>query len=141
MKSWEELVDPENEAREKFFSFLLRRPSTRRQAEEYLLRAKLPETLLDEAEDTGLIDDGAFARLFADGHLQWGNLKIAHELSARGVSRTEIEEALDEIEDEGERARGLAESWRKSGVEERKITSRLISRGFTGKAVRAASEV
>ena len=130
------------ELRERLFSTLLRRPSTSRQAREFLERTHAPDEVIDalinEAEGMGLVDDGAFARLFAEGHLQWGNLKIAHELSARGVSRTEIEEALDEIEDEGERARGLAESWRRSGVEERKITSRLMSRGFTSRAVRSA---
>ena len=130
--------------REKFFDALLRRPSTRRQAEEFLSRQNLSdedrESLLDEAENTGLIDDGAFARLFAEGHLQWGNLKIAHELSARGVSREDIADALEECEDESERACELAESWRKGGIEERKIQSRLLSRGFTSRAVREVME-
>ena len=129
-----------NEAvREKFFDALLRRPSTRRQAEEFLSRQNLSdddrEALLEEADNTGLIDDGAFARLFAEGHLQWGNLKIAHELSARGVSREDIADALEECEDESERACELAESWRKGGLEERKIHSRLLSRGFTNHAI------
>ena len=127
------------QVREKFFDALLRRPSTRRQAEEFLSRQNLSdedrEALLDEAENTGLIDDGAFARLFAEGHLQWGNLKIAHELSARGVSREDIADALEECEDESERACELAESWRKVGIEERKIQSRLLSRGFTNHAI------
>ncbi|MBQ7544060.1 MAG: RecX family transcriptional regulator [Synergistaceae bacterium] len=132
------------ELREGLFSTLLRRPSTRRQALGFLERAHAPaeavDALMAEAESMGLVDDEAFARLFADGHLQWGNLKIAHELSARGVSRADIDDALDEVEDEGERARELAESWRASGVEERKITSRLMSRGFTSRAVRSAVE-
>ena len=55
-------------------------------------------------------------------------LKIAHELRMRGVGREEIESVLDDAEDESERARELAESWRKSGVEDRKIVSRLLSR-------------
>ncbi len=98
------------------------------------------EALMNEAEDSGLIDDEAFARLFVDGHLQWGNLKIAYELSARGVSREEIESALDEAEDESERANELAESWRKSGIEDRKIQSRLLSRGFTSRAIHSITE-
>ena len=105
------------ELREGLFSTLLRRPSTRRQALGFLERAHAPaeavDALMAEAESMGLVDDEAFARLFADGHLQWGNLKIARE---------------------------LAESWRASGVEERKITSRLMSRGFTSRAVRSAVE-
>ena len=130
--------------REKFFNALLRRPSTRKQAHDMLRREKLTdderEALMNEAEDTGLIDDEAFARLFVDGHLQWGNLKIAYELGARGVSREEIESALDEAVSEAERANELAEGWRKSGIEDRKIQSRLLSRGFTNRAIRSITK-
>ena len=132
------------QARERFMNALMRRPSTRMQAEEMLSRQKLTdeerEALMSEAEGTGLIDDKAFARLFVDGHLQWGNLKIAHELRMRGVGREEIESVLDDAEDESERARELAESWRKSGVEDRKIVSRLLSRGFTNRAVHSITD-
>ena len=132
-----------DELRERFFDALLRRPGTKRQAREFLLKYRAPEEIIDalmaEAERAGLVDDGAFARLFADGHAHWGNLKIAHELRMRGVDSEAVDEALSEAEDEAERARELAEAWRKGGVEERKITSRLMSRGFTGKAVRAVA--
>lgn len=133
-----------DEAREKFFSFLLRKTCTRKQAEEYLNRQKLPEgyydAMMNEAEETGLIDDLTYAKLFAEGHLSWGNAKISHELGMRGVSRNDIETALDEAEDEEKRAAELAEAWRKSGIEERKITARLISRGFANRAVRSVTE-
>ena len=133
-----------DEAREKFFSFLLRKTCTRKQAEEYLNRQKLPEgyydAMMNEAEETGLIDDLTYAKLFAEGHLSWGNAKISHELGMRGVSRNDIETALDDTEDEEKRAAELAEAWRKSGIEERKITARLISRGFANRAVRSVTE-
>ena len=138
MKDWAELIDPERESRDKFFAYLLRKTSTKKQAREYLHRMKLPESLLDEATDAGLIDDSAYARLFADGHTSWGNAKISHELSMRGVSRENIRSALDDIADESERAREISDSLRESGVEERKIKSRLISRGFTDRAVNEA---
>ena len=96
---------------------------------------KFPETLIDEAEDAGLIDDLGYARLFADGHVSWGNAKIAYELGVRGVSRENVRIALDEIDDEEERAREISESLRKSGLDERKIRARLISRGFSSRAV------
>ena len=132
------------EAREKFFNALLRRPSTAKQAREILERQRVSdedaESLIREAEDMGLIDDEAFAKLFVDGHLSWGNLKISHELSMRGVSREAIITALDEAQDEAERASELAESWRKGGVEDRKIISRLMSRGFTSKSVFSAAK-
>ena len=133
-----------DEAREKFFSFLLRKTCTRKQAEEYLNRQKLPEgyydAIMNEAEETGLIDDLTYAKLFAEGHLSWGNAKISHELGMRGVSRNDIETALDDTENEEKRAAELAEAWRKSGIEERKITARLISRGFANRAVRSVTE-
>ena len=138
MKSFEELINPENEQREKFFAYLLRRPCTHKQAREYLRKMKLPEALIDEAQNSGLIDDLAFAKLFADGHLHWGNIKIAHELSMRGVSRENIRIALDEIADESERAREISDGLRESGFDDRKIKSRLISRGFTNRAVNEA---
>ena len=136
MKSWEELLTPPNdEAREKFFAYLLRKPCTRKQAVEYLSRMKFPESLINEAEDAGLIDDLGYARLFADGHVSWGNAKIAYELGVRGVSRENVRIALDEIDDEAERAREISESLRKSGLNERKIRARLIPRGFSSRAV------
>ena len=130
-----------DELREKFFGELLRKPATRKQAYELLKKygaGEFAERLMREAEDSGLIDDAAFARLFADGHLQWGNLKIAHELRMRGVDGEDIAVALDEAESESKRAYELSDSWRKSGLEERKILARLQSRGFTNKAVRYA---
>ena len=134
--------DELNEQREKFFSFLLRRPCTRRQAYEYLSRQKVHDDVIDalmnEAESSGLIDDLVFAKLFAEGHLTWGNLKITYELSSRGISREDINAALDETEDESERARELSESWKRMNVDAKKITARLMSRGFTGRAVREA---
>ena len=127
---------------DKFMDFLLKKPATSGQARAFLEKACSDESVIDalmlEAEDAGLVDDGAYARLFVEGHLQWGNLKIAHELKMRGVSRGDIDEALSEAEDETERAREIAESLRKSGVEDRKIASRLMSRGFTKRAVRSA---
>ena len=138
MRNWEELIDPESESREKFFAYLLRKTSTRKQAQEYLRRMKLPESLMNEAEDAGLIDDGAYARLFADGHASWGNMKIEYELSMRGVSRENIRLAIDEIADETERAREISEGLRESGIDDRKIAARLMSRGFTTRAVNEA---
>ena len=131
-----------DEAREKFFSYLLKKTFTRRQAEEFLTRAEIPEEffndLMTEAESMGLIDDEAYAKLFVDGHLTWGNLKISHELTSRGVSREEINAALDDAEDEISRAKELAEGWQNSGLADKKITARLLSRGFSSSAVRKA---
>ena len=60
--------------------------------------------------------------------------------AAIGAAKEDIADALEEVEDESERACELAESWRKEGIKERKIQSRLLSRGFTSRAVREAME-
>ncbi|MBQ6972610.1 MAG: RecX family transcriptional regulator [Synergistaceae bacterium] len=138
MRDWRELVPPDEDARGKFFAHLLRKTCTRQQAKEYLSCMKFPESLLNEAEDAGLVDDLAYARLFADGHASWGNAKISHELAMRGVSRENVRLALDEIADEADRAREIAEGLRRSGLEERKIRARLMSRGFSGRSVSEA---
>ena len=133
-----------NEIREKFFNFLLKKPCTFNQAEEYLTRLKISDEqknfLLNEAENMGLIDDLAYAKLFVDGHLSWGNLKIIYELSARGISRENINNALDEAEDENSRAYKISEGWRKLGVENKKIINRLLSRGFSHKSAKSIFE-
>ncbi len=133
-----------NEQREKFFNYLLRRPSTNSQAYEFLKRQKLSDSqinfLIREANESALIDDLAYSQLFIDGHLSWGNAKIFYELESRGVSSEIIDEALNLSQDEISRARDIAETWRSSGLDDRKILTRLRSRGFSGRAVRAAFE-
>ena len=131
-----------SEAREKFFNYLLRRPSTNSQAYEFLKRQKLSDSqinfLIREANESALIDDLAYSQLFIDGHLSWGNAKIFYELESRGVSHEIIDEALNLAQDEISRASDLAETWRNSGLDDKKIFSRLRSRGFSGRAVRTA---
>lgn len=132
------------EQREKLFNYLLRRPSTKSQAYEFLKRQKLSDSqvnfLIREADESGLIDDLAYSQLFIDGHLSWGNAKIFYELESRGVSSEIIDEALNLSQDENSRARDLAETWRISGLDDRKILTRLRSRGFSSRAVSAALE-
>ena len=129
------------ELREKFYKALTKKPMTTQQAQEFLGRRKVPgkviDLLLHEAENIGLIDDFSYSKLFIEGHLHWGDAKILYELSARGVSRENINQALDESDSEPQRACELAQSWRDYGLDERKIAARLRSRGFTNRAINA----
>ena len=130
--------------RERFFSLLLRRSCTRREARTRLGRRGIDEetveSLLLEAQEMGLLDDVAYARLFAGSHEAWGDGRIAYELGHRGLSDEDIQAGLEEIPDEGERLRPLVASWRKGGLEERKIAARLYRRGFSGQAIRSACQ-
>ncbi|MBR6900540.1 MAG: RecX family transcriptional regulator [Synergistaceae bacterium] len=134
----------QEQAREKFFNFLLKKPCTFRQAEEYLSHCEIPEELkkllLTEAKSMSLVDDLVYAKLFVDGHLTWGNAKIIYELSAKGISREKINEALDEAEDEASRAREVSKGWQNLGLDKRKIINRLLSRGFSHKAASSVFE-
>ena len=127
------------ELREKFYNALMRKPLTIKQAHEFLTRTKAPDEIIDllikESENTGLLDDFTYSRLFIEGHLHWGNSKIFYELSSKGVSRENINSALDDSESESKRACELAENWRDYGLDERKIAARLRSRGFTNRAI------
>ena len=122
---------------------MLKRPCTRKQAEDFLLRTKLSDEryvnlLMTEAESMGLVDDLTYAKLFVEGHLSWGNAKISYELSARGVEREDIDVALNESQDEISRAYELVETWRKTGLSDIKLRTRLLSRGFSAKSVHEA---
>ena len=132
-----------NSPREIFLDYLLSHSCTRKQAEEFLTRKNFndinTENLLHEAQQIGLIDDLAYAELFAEGHLHWGNLKIAYELKNRGVEKNIIAQALNNIQSENERAKNLYENWIHY-LDEKKITARLISRGFSKQAVRSLND-
>jgi regulatory protein len=129
--------------RDWFFGLLMRKTCTRREAVEHLKKREFneekSEELLAEAEEIGLLDDAAYARLFSEGHESWGKERIAFELERRGVSDDDIQSTLDEI-DEEERMRPLIDSWNRSGIEERKIIARLYRRGFSSRAVRNAGK-
>ncbi len=100
----------------------------------------MAEALVAEAQEMGLLDDAAYARLFAESHTSWGNRRIAYELGHRGVSEDDIQAGLEEIPGEEDRLRPFVSSWRESGLEERKIVARFYRRGFSGRAIRAACQ-
>ena len=131
-----------NKSREKFFNFLLKEPKTKSKAKAYLSHTSLSdeesEKLIHEAEEMGLIDDFTYALLFVDGHLMWGNAKIAFTLRQKGISNDAVLYALDKSEDEISRASELATQWKKSGLDERKIITRLLSRGFKNSSAHEA---
>ncbi len=128
-----------DEHRDWLWGLLARRPCTRQEAVNRLLKRGLDEedaeALLKEALNAGLLDDGNYARLFAEGHEGWGNDRIAYELGRRGVASEDARAALEEIDEEA-RARELVAAWGRQGLETRKMIARLYRRGFTGKTIR-----
>ncbi|MCR5347047.1 MAG: recombination regulator RecX [Fretibacterium sp.] len=127
-----------------FLRLLMRRSCTSQEARQRLgereVDESVAETLIAEAQEMGFLDDSAYARLFAESHTGWGNKRIVFELGRRGVSEENIEAGLENTAHEEERLRPLVSSWRKSGLEERKIITRLCRRGFSGRSIRAVCQ-
>ena len=122
-----------------FLRLLMRRSCTCQEARKRLLEREvdedMAEALIVEAQEMGFLDDAAYARLFAESHISWGNKRIDYELGRRGVSDDDIQRGLEDIPDEEERLEPVVSSWRKNGLEERKIIARLYRRGFDGSAI------
>jgi regulatory protein len=93
----------------------------------------------------GYLNDESFARALARsraGHKAWGPAKIARDLSARGISREIVKDAVAlACPSEEELARAAFERWRKrnkgkSGKEEtQKAFRHLSARGFSPSAI------
>ena len=126
LKDFYSLPDDRDVKWESVLLRLLATPKTRRELERRLSERGCPrgtiDELLDRYEQSGLIDDRAYAVLYIDSQ------------------RDLIEEVLDEAEiDEEERALNLIDLWAgRPGMTPEKLDARLRRRGFTGASVRAA---
>ncbi len=98
------------------------------------------EELLNRFEELGLIDDRAYALLYIDSKRDFGLRRLRDELRARGVSRDDIDDALDEAcVDENERALRAARQWSgQNGMTPQKLDGRLRRRGFSSGAIHEA---
>lgn len=108
-------------------------PKTVRQAVDWLEKRGtgkeeanlIVETLLE----AGLLDDALYARLFVEGHGDWGPLRLRQELKRRGVPCELVSDAIAGANDP-RRIDLMIQDWRKAGIDDRKIAGRLIRRGF-----------
>lgn len=69
------------------------------------------DRVLDRFTEVGLIDDAEYARLWVSSrHRSRGTARqsLQHELRAKGITDDDALEALEAIDDDLERARGLA---------------------------------
>ena len=128
--------DSNSDPREWLFRLLSSRSYTEFEVVERLKKRGVDErrakTLVAEFRDMGLLDDAAYAALFAEGRSEWGTLRIRHELERRGVSKKFIASALTQLtSSDGEKARLLGEEWREQGIAPEKIFGRLLRRGFS----------
>jgi len=132
-------------ARRYLLRLLRYRPRSRGEAASRLRRRGYSDGIIEEvllwAEGSGLIDDGAFAKLWIADRLErrpCGKALLRRELRGKGVALELIEQALREAEvDEEALARGLATERLKryselpSAEQRRRVLAFLVRRGFS----------
>ena len=120
---------------------LRRQDLSERGIAERLARASVAPAAVEESltvlSRAGLVDDARFARTRAGNLAErgYGDAAIRHDLGRRGIAPEVIEQALESLEAEAERARRLVER-RGPGV---KTARYLASKGFGEEALEAAA--
>jgi len=123
------------------FRHLNRRERTCREMREHLFKRGIEppvlEAAIQELTGHGYLDDGRFARVFAQDKRalsEWGSARIRRELVARGVDREHIDDALAAHEDwaqpaeaELERARALMRRRFPDGARTRRDRERALA--------------
>jgi SOS response regulatory protein OraA/RecX len=99
---------------------------------------ELARKICDELQSSGLIDDPRYCDLFISTHPDLGFRRMRMELLRRGIDRTLVERKVCfDSESEIARASEMVRHWCGS-LEERKITGRLLRRGFSDPVIREA---
>jgi regulatory protein len=132
-------ADPESVARKILLDQLTGRARTRKELADKLASKQVPDEiaarLLDRFEEVGLIDDGAFARLWVDQRQSadgkgLARRALAQELRRKGIDDETAREALDEIDPAAEEASARALVRRKlrslSRFDDTTATRRLV---------------
>jgi SOS response regulatory protein OraA/RecX len=120
---------------------LRRQDLSKRGIAERLARASVAPAAVEESlavlARAGLVDDARFARTRAGNLAErgYGDAAIRHDLGRHGVAPEVIQQALESLEAEAERARRLVER-RGPGV---KTARYLASKGFGEEALEAAA--
>ena len=138
-------ADQESVARTIVLNKLTAQARSRDELAKALQKKQVPEEVadqvLDRMEEVGLVDDAEFARSWVSSrqsrrHLSKGALR--RELMTKGVDRDQIDEALEQVEPEDERAAALALAEKKlrsmhnleRAVKYRRLAGALGRRGF-----------
>ena len=129
-------ADPEGVARTIVLDSLTGQARTRKELADKLAKREVPDEvateLLDRFTEVGLIDDSAYARQWVESRHRSRGLApraLAQELRRKGVGDEEAKEALEQIDEDDQRAAARALVDRKlrsmSGLEPQVATRRL----------------
>lgn len=150
-------ADQESVARTIVLRKLTAQARTRDELTKALKQKQVPEEIsdqvLDRMEEVGLVDDAEFARSWVNSrqsrrHLSKGALR--RELMTKGVDRDQIDEALEQVDPDDERAAAMALAEKKlrsmrnleRSVQYRRLAGALGRRGFgSGVVTSVLSEV
>ena len=148
-KAFEELKRSSSKAldRQKALEMLSRRPYSRRELKDKLLRRGTDEQSVDECiawlDEHGFLDDGEYAGAVARHYSAkgYGAGRVKSELRRRGIERELADETLAELPENTEKidayiARRLDDPKDRDSV--RKIGAALFRRGYSWEEIRAA---
>ena len=148
-EAFEELKRSSSKAldRQKALEMLSRRPYSRRELKDKLLRRGTDEQSADECiawlDEHGFLDDGEYAGAVARHYSAkgYGAGRVKSELRRRGIERELADETLAELPENTEKidayiARRLSDPKDRDSV--RKIGAALFRRGYSWEEIRAA---
>ena len=148
-EAFEELKRSSSKAldRQKALEMLSRRPYSRRELKDKLLRRGTDEQSADECiawlDEHGFLDDGEYAGAVARHYTAkgYGTGRVKSELRRRGIERELADETLAELPENTEKidayiARRLSDPKDRDSV--RKIGAALFRRGYSWEEIRAA---
>ncbi len=143
----ETVEDPESVARGLCLRALTGAPKTRQQLADLLASRDIPEdaatTVLDRFTEVGLIDDAAYARAWVSSRQAGRGLArraLSSELRAKGVDPEVAAEAVEQVDDEDERAAARKLVERRAGsmrrldraTATRRLMGMLARKGYNG---------
>ncbi len=147
--AFEELKKSSSKAidRRKALEILSRRPYSRRELKDKLLRSGVDEQRAEECvawiAERGFLDDGEYAGAVARHYAAkgYGAGRVKTELQRRGIERELADETLAELPDNTEKldafiARRLSDPTDRDSV--RKVSAALFRRGYSWEEIRAA---
>ncbi|MBQ5926409.1 MAG: RecX family transcriptional regulator [Clostridia bacterium] len=126
-------------ALDKALNFISATQKTEKEIRQYLsgkgYLSAVQESVVEKMKEYGFIDDGAYAKTFAENSIKRkGKRLIQMELKRKGISEKEIDEATEELCGEEETAQRLAEKYLKNKPKDltgkQKAYRYLLSKGF-----------
>ena len=148
-EAFEELKRSSSKAldRQKALEMLSRRPYSRRELKDKLLRSGVDEQRAEECvawiAERGFLDDGEYAGAVARHYTAkgYGAGRVKSELRRRGIGRELMDETLSELPENTEKldafiARRLSDPSDRDSV--RKVSAALFRRGYSWEEIRAA---